>query len=144
MEQYGGFFWKENFVFSEKKIAECIKLAVKCDWKGKTSRNLQNLVIVKKIYGFFEKKLWFCKNRQKLKTLLLDATEIVRLLKALKIVFFLKKRLIFQKKILGFLKTAKSNQFDAECKWNSKISQNVQKLGFFEKVDWFSKKLLFF
>ena len=52
-------FWKEKFDFSKKKIAECSKLAVKCDWKSMTSQNLQNLVIVNKIYGFFQKKFDF-------------------------------------------------------------------------------------
>ena len=58
MEQYGRFFWKEKFDFS-KENAECIKLAVKGDWKSKTSRNLQNLILLKNNYGFFEKKIDF-------------------------------------------------------------------------------------
>ena len=58
MEQYGGFFEKKNLIFL-KIIAECCKLAVKSDWKSMTSRNLQNLVIVNKIYGFFQKKFDF-------------------------------------------------------------------------------------
>ena len=58
MEQYGGFFEKKNLIFL-KKFAECSKLAVKCDWKSMTSQNLQNLVIVNKIYGFFQKKFDF-------------------------------------------------------------------------------------
>ena len=40
--------------------------------------------------------------------------------------FFLKNNLIF-------LKIAKYNKFAVECDWNSKISQNVQNLGFFVK-----------
>ena len=52
----------------------------------------------------FRKKLWFCRNRQKLKILLLVATEIVRLLKTLKNCFLLKKKIGFSKKNLGFFR----------------------------------------
>ena len=37
------------------------------------------------------------------------------------------------------------SKFSGECDWNSKISQNVQILGFFEKSRWFfRKKMIFF
>ena len=147
------FWWKNMVGFFKKKFwffyknAECSKLAVKCDWKSKTSCNLQKLGIVKKIYGFFEKKIWFCRNRQKLKILLLDATEIVRLLKTLKNCFLLEKKdWFFKKKSWVFSETAKSIvQFDAECNWISKFSQNVQKFCFFWKNrDWYFEKFLLF
>ena len=60
MENYGGFFEKKNWFFP-KKIAERSKLAV--------TQDVQNLVIINKIYGFFEKKLTL-KKSPKLKLLL--------------------------------------------------------------------------
>ena len=83
----------------------------------------------------FRKNLWICRNRRKLKILLLDATEKVRPLKTLKNYFLLEKKIGFsEKKSWVFSKTAKSiNQFDAECNWIGKISQNVQNFCFFFK-----------
>ena len=98
--------------------------------------------------GFSKNKLWFCRNRQKLKILLLDATEVVRLLKTLENCFLLEKKIGFsKKKSLVFSETAKSiNQFDAECNWISKISQNVQNFCFFfwKNRDWYFEKILAF
>ena len=54
MEKPGGFFEKK-FDFYQK-IAEPSKLAVKRDWKNKTSQNVQNLLIFNKLYGFFGRK----------------------------------------------------------------------------------------
>ena len=48
--------------------------------------------------------------------------------------------MVFSKKKPQFLKTAKFSQFDAEFDWNSKSSQNFQKLGFFAEKDGFSEK----
>ena len=47
--------------------------------------------------------------------------------------------MIFSKKKPEFLKTAKVSQFDVEWDWNSKISQNFQKLGFLQKKMGFPK-----
>ena len=45
------------------------------------------------------------------------------------------------KKILNFFKIAKGSKFAVKCDWNSNISQNVQKLGFFlKKIDGCSEK----
>ena len=63
MEKYGGFLKKDiDFL---KKIAERVKLALKCDWKSKTSQKVQNLVSINKINGFFEKTVDFFKKRQR-------------------------------------------------------------------------------
>ena len=40
-----------------------------------------------------------------------------------------------KKKILNVFKIAKGSKFDVNCDWTSKISQNVQSLGFFKKID---------
>ena len=72
---------------------------------------------------------------------------MVRLIKTLKKCFLLEKKdWFFKKKSWVFSETAKSNnQFDAECNWISKISQNVQKFCFFEKSEIaISKKFLLF
>ena len=37
--------------------------------------------------------------------------------------------MVFSKKKPELLKTAKISEFDVECDWNSKISQNFQKVG---------------
>ena len=36
------------------------------------------------------------------------------------------------------------SQFDVECEWINKISQNVQELGFLQKKDGLSRKILKF
>ena len=54
--------------------------------------------------------------------------------------FFKKNRWVFQKKILIFFKIAKGSKIAVKCDWNSKISQNVQNLGFLKKQMGFSKK----
>ena len=46
----------------------------------------------------------------------------------------------FSKKILNFFKIAKGSKFAVKCDWNSKISQNVQNMGFFKEVDGFLEK----
>ena len=48
--------------------------------------------------------------------------------------------MVFSKKKPEFLETAKLSQFDVECDWNSKNSQNFQKLDFFAAKDGFSEK----
>ena len=66
MENFGGFFEKKNIDFFQK-IAERSKLDVECDWKSKTSRNVQTLVLLKKVCGFFEKTIDFFIKRLKWK-----------------------------------------------------------------------------
>ena len=46
----------------------------------------------------------------------------------------------FSKKILNFFKIAEDSKFAVKCDWNSKISQNVQKMGFLERIDGFFEK----
>ena len=46
----------------------------------------------------------------------------------------------FSKKKLKFFEIAKGSKFAKKCDWISKISQNVQNLGFFNKVDGFLEK----
>ena len=46
----------------------------------------------------------------------------------------------FSKKILIFFKIAKGSKFAVKCDWNSKISQNVQNMGFFKELDGFLEK----
>ena len=41
--------------------------------------------------------------------------------------------MVFREKNLNFLKAVEVNQLDVECERNSLVSQNSQKLGFFEK-----------
>ena len=56
-----------------------------------------------------------------------------------------KKRLILQKKILSFSKTARGSKFIVECDSISKTSQNAQKLVLTNKTNvFFAKKLWFF
>ncbi len=56
-------FPKNPWIFF--KIAKRSNFAVKCDWKSKTSQSVQKLILLCKIYGFFEKKLWLFKNGQR-------------------------------------------------------------------------------
>ena len=44
------------------------------------------------------------------------------------------------KKILNFFKIAKGSKFAVKCDWKSKISQNVQNMGFFKELDGFLEK----
>ena len=37
--------------------SNCCEIAVKCDWNGKNSQNIQNLVFLKKKVRFFRKKI---------------------------------------------------------------------------------------
>ncbi len=76
-------FPKESLNFF--KIAKRSNFAVKCDWKSKTSQNVQKLILLCKIYGFFEKNCdylktandkkfvlgcnWISKNSQKVEKL---------------------------------------------------------------------------
>ena len=46
----------------------------------------------------------------------------------------------FSKKIMNFFKIAKGTKLAIKCNWNSKISQNVQNLGFLKKTDGFFEK----
>ena len=46
----------------------------------------------------------------------------------------------FSKKKWNFFKIAKGSKFANKCDWNSKISQNVQRLGFSKKQMGFSRK----
>ena len=48
----------------------------------------------------------------------------------------------FEKKYWNFSKIAKGSKFAKKCDWNSKISKNVQRLGFSKKQMGFSKKKL--
>ena len=48
--------------------------------------------------------------------------------------------MVFSEKKPELLKTANISQFDVECDWNSKFSQNFQKLDFFAEKDGFSEK----
>ena len=57
MQKHGGFFQKKIDFF--RKIAEPSKLAMKRDWKNKTSQKVQILVTIIKKFGFFEKKIDF-------------------------------------------------------------------------------------
>ena len=41
---------------------------------------------------------------------------------------------------LNFSKIGEGSKFAVECDWNSKISQNVQNLGFFKKNTWVIRK----
>ena len=50
--------------------------------------------------------------------------------------------MFFSKKKPEFLETDKISQFDVKCDWNSKISQNFQKLGFFQEKMGFPKQTL--
>ena len=50
----------------------------------------------------------------------------------------------FPKKSLNFFKIAKGTKLAIKCDWNSKISQNVQNLGFLKKQMGFSKENLNF
>ena len=51
----------------------------------------------------------------------------------------------FSKKILNSFRIAKGSKFAVKCDWNSKISQNVQKMGFLKRIDeFFEKKFLNF
>ena len=136
-------FWKEKFDFF-RKIAECSKLAVKCDWKSKTSPILQNLAIKNKILGFFEKN-WFCRNRQRQK-FVVGCNWIIKISQNVQKLVSSSKKMVVQNLSWVFLETAKSNQFDADCSWIRKISQNVRILSFlFEKtLIGFSKKCLLF
>ena len=45
------------------------------------------------------------------------------------------KKMVFSKKKLEFLKSAKFSQFEVECERNSQTSQNVQNLFLFLKKD---------
>ena len=69
-----------------------------------------------------------------------NATKIVRFLKNVQSSIFLKNILVSRKKILNFFKIAKGSKFAVKCDWNSKISQNVQNMGFFKEVDGFFEK----
>ena len=48
--------------------------------------------------------------------------------------------MVFREKNLNFLKAVEVNQLDVECERDSLVSQNSQKLGFFEKKMRFPKK----
>ena len=58
-------FQRKNIGFSEKKsyffknLPKGSKFAEECDWKSKTSQNVQNLVLLNKINRFFVEKFWF-------------------------------------------------------------------------------------
>ena len=98
------FFWKNRWVFRKKiliffKIAKGSKLAVKCDWNSKNSKNVQKLGFFKKtIDGLFEKKNLVSSNSLKVANLRWNATEIVKFLKTFKIWVFKKTYGFFRKK----------------------------------------------
>ena len=48
--------------------------------------------------------------------------------------------MVFSEKKPELLKTANISQFDVECDWNSKFSQNFQKLDFFCRKRWVFRK----
>ena len=84
-----------------QKIAEPSKLSVKHHWKNKTSQNVQNLVILNKLYGFFERKNDFveiAKNKDSFggcnwnsKT----SRNVQKMVLIIKITVFLEKKLCF-------------------------------------------------
>ena len=66
-----------------------------------------------------------------------NANGTVRFLKTFKSWFFLQKKMGFQKKALNFSKIADGNKLAVQCEGISKVSQNVQILGFGSIKDYF-------
>ncbi len=62
--------------------------------------------------------------------MLLNATESVNFGKTFENWVFSKREMFFEKKTVGFFEITEVRNFPVECTWNSKISQNVQKMGF--------------
>ena len=83
--------------------------------------------------GFRKKILKFSKNADGSK-FDVDCNWSSMILKKFKIWVIQKNRWFFwRKKNWVFLKQAQDSQSDFECEWITGISQNVQKLGFFQK-----------
>ena len=105
------------------KIANGTIFALPCDWSSKNQQNVQKNGVLKKLDGFFRKKLlkiarfavecdWISKCSQNVK----------------KLGFLLKNNeWVFRKKFDFFL-NAKSSIFVVKCDWKTKTSQNVQKM----------------
>ncbi len=121
------------------KIAERSSFAVKCDWKSKTSENIQNLFFLMKYMGLSKRICDFFENRQRWK-FVLGCNWISKISqKVEKLAPSWKQRLVFRRKILSFLETAKGTKLAVHCDWMNRISWNLQNLGFWQKAAFFQK-----
>ena len=75
-------FSKKNIEFF--KIAEGSKFAVKFDWNGKISQNVQKMGFLERIDEFFEKKNLIFSKSLKVANLRWNSTEMVKFLKTFK------------------------------------------------------------
>ena len=92
----------------------------------------------KKIDGFFRKRNLNFWKQLKLVNLMSNATETVNFLKTFKNWIFLQKKMGCPKKTLKFSKIADGNKLAVQFEGISKVSQNVQMLGFGTIQEYFS------
>ena len=126
-------FFEKNFSFL--KTATVNQLDVEGKWTSKVSQNyekLENWFFFPKKYGSSEKTLKFSKIADGIKSDV-ECNWYSMTLRKFNIWVIQKNRWFFWKRNLSFLKQVEDSQFDIECEWNGEISQNVQKLGFFQK-----------
>ena len=110
------------------KMAGGIKFAVESNWKSNTLRTFKLLAVIKQLQGFCN-KVWI---KFELKLAVSS--------KGSKNLSFFIKIDRFSEKLWTFLKKTKGSEFAVGSKWKSKVSQNVQILFCFQKVDGFLEK----
>ena len=91
---------------------------------------------------FFEKNMCFFQKLLKVTNLLINATDILRILKVFKKWILVEKKDCFLEKNFSTLDNANGRKLAVECNWFSEISQNVEILGFLmKKTRWVFRKI---
>ena len=136
-------FSKEVSNFFE--TAKRRKFAVKCDWKGKTSQNVRNLVSLNKTYVFFGKKMCFFWKIAEGSKFAVECDWISKISQRVQNLGFVENKsdALSEKNFLS--KIAAISKFALECDWISKNLQNVRKfcvtkMGFLLTKNFIEKK----
>ena len=134
------------YVLFKKKNSKDSIIAVECDWISKNWQNVQNLVIINKIYGFFRKKIDFVENA-KCSKFTVECNWISKISQNFRnLVSSWKKKLVFQKNSWFFLKSLKGANLHYRATENVRILKLFGNLVFFfKKMDgsFRQKKILF-
>ena len=90
---------REGFMIEKlivHKFAERCKFPVECEWNSEVTQNVQSLLSVKKVHGFFKNKSWKFYKMLEETNLKLNASERSKTSLNAKILgFFLKQRWVF-------------------------------------------------
>ena len=124
------------------RIAKSSKFAVKCDWKHKASQNVQNLVLLKKMYLFFGNKMWFFWKNAEGSKFAVDGDWMCKISKRVqKLIFCWKQiRCVIRKKN-SFQN--RCNKFAVECHWIRKNLQKVRKFDVLKEMGFWLTKSFF-